>query len=180
MTAVPNPENIVFGEGVFYGNYAETDEFPLGATQGGGTFTYSPEFKAIEYDGSRGDTKGMKRIITSQTQMKVKALELFDTDKIAKLIPTASLGTETLDAKTYDALTVSETVEDADYLKNIAFVGKKADGKEIIIIMYNVLPDGALEATLEANSEVVPELTLTAHRDRATPNVVPFKILLGQ
>lgn len=178
--AVPNPENVVFGEGVFYVNYGELDEFALGATRGGGNFTYTPEYRAIEYDGARGDTKGMKRIVTSQTQMTVNVLELFDKDIISKLIPTAALGTDTLKTVTYDAITVSETVADTDYLTNVTFVGKRGDGKAVIIVLYNVLVDGALEAALEANSEVVPELTLTAHRDRTTPDTVPFKILLGQ
>ncbi|UTQ80020.1 hypothetical protein BC1_00068 [Bacillus phage BC-1] len=67
----PNPHALVLGEGAIIMNFGIKDkEIPLGALRGGGSFSYEPEFKAIEYNGSKGDTKGFKRIVGSKTQLK--------------------------------------------------------------------------------------------------------------
>lgn len=177
----PKPENILFGDwGAFYFNYKETDEMAVGATQGGGSFKYEPEFKEIEYDGSKGSTKGMKRITKSTTQLAFKTLEFLDKEKVKHFIAglETKQETETKDDKTYtyDVIEPTERITDDSYLKNVAYVGERLDGAIVEIIVYNALSDGSLELAFESESEVVPEITFTGHRDTENINRVPWKM----
>lgn len=175
---VPDPKKVMLGLGAVYINYGEVDEKQLGATQGGGTFSYEQNVKEIEYDGALGDTKGMKRIHGGKAMFSFKGLELIDKDKIKYAVLAATVKDGTLKTKTYDMITSTELISDADYLKNVAFVGRRADGKEIIIILENALSDGKLEMAILEDKEVVPELSFTGHRDPANITAPPFKIYI--
>ncbi|PHB61695.1 hypothetical protein [Bacillus wiedmannii] len=177
----PKPENILFGDwGAFYFNYGETDELLVGATQGGGSFKYEPEFKEIEYDGSPGSTKGMKRITKSLTQISFKALEFLDKNKVKNYIAGLKVSEETVtkDGKTikYDVITPTEKITDESYLKNVAWVGENLGGDIVEIIVENAMSDGSLEMSFESESEVVPEVTFTGHRDPSNIRKVPWKM----
>ncbi|EEM58647.1 hypothetical protein BK764_00325 [Bacillus thuringiensis serovar israelensis] len=176
----PKPENVLFGDwGAFFFNYGETDELPVGATQGGGSFKYEPEFKEIEYDGSPGDTMGMKRITKSKTQISFKTLEFLDKDKIKNFIAGLKVSEETVtkDGKTikYDVIEATERLTKDSYLKNVAWVGETLGGDIVEIIVYNALSDGSLELGFENESEVVPEVIFTGHRDPENIRKVPWK-----
>ncbi|OAK20847.1 hypothetical protein CN572_19365 [Bacillus wiedmannii] len=182
MTAPqPKPENILFGDwGAFYFNYGETNELLVGATQGGGSFKYEPEFKEIDYDGSPGSTKGMKRIIKSLTQISFKTLEFMDKEKVKNYIAGLKVSEETVmkNGKSikYDVITPTEKISNESYLKNVAWVGENLGGDIVEIIVENAMSDGSLELSFENESEVVPEVTFTGHRDPSNIRKVPWKM----
>lgn len=177
----PKPENILFGDwGAFYFNYGETTELLVGATQGGGSFKYEPEFKEIDYDGSPGSTKGMKRITKSLTQISFKALEFMDKEKVKSYIAGLKVSEETVmkNGKSikYDVITPTEKISSESYLKNVAWVGENLGGDVVEIIVENAMSDGSLELSFENESEVVPEITFTGHRDPSNIRKVPWKM----
>ncbi|AWC33263.1 MULTISPECIES: hypothetical protein [Bacillus cereus group] len=178
----PNPYALVLGEGAIIMNFGiKGKEVPLGALKGGGSFTYEPEFKAVEYNGSKGDTKGFKRIISSKTQMKTGGLlEFFDPKKVVNFFPGAEVSEvkKTVDGKekTYSVITSREKVTMDSYLENIAFVGETADGRDVIIIVLNALNDSSIEAAFEGGEEMAPEATFTGHRDPCDLDKAPFEI----
>ncbi|MGU3355383.1 hypothetical protein [Bacillus wiedmannii] len=177
----PKPENILFGDwGAFYFNYGETNELLVGATQGGGSFKYEPEFKEIDYDGSPGSTKGMKRIIKSLTQISFKTLEFMDKEKVKNYIAGLKVSEETVmkNGKSikYDVITPTEKISNESYLKNVAWVGENLGGDIVEIIVENAMSDGSLELSFENESEVVPEVTFTGHRDPSNIRKVPWKM----
>ncbi|PFT89517.1 hypothetical protein COK66_20235 [Bacillus cereus] len=174
----PNPYALVLGEGAIIANFGIKDkEVPLGALRGGGAFTYEPEFKAVEYNGSKGDTKGFKRIVSSKTQLKTGGmLEFFDPAKVKLAFPGAEVEKRKKGEKEYDVITSHERVNMDSYLENIAFVGETADGRDVIIIVENALNDSSIEAAFEGGDEMAPEATFTGHRDPCNINKAPFEI----
>lgn len=178
----PNPHALVLGEGAIIMNFGIKDkEIPLGALRGGGSFSYEPEFKAIEYNGSKGDTKGFKRIVGSKTQLKTGGLlEFFDPKKVVNFFPGAEVSevkkTVGGKEKSYSVITSREKVTMDSYLENIAFVGETADGRDVIIMVLNALNDSAIEAAFEGGDETAPEATFTGHRDPCDLDKAPFEI----
>ncbi|ALF02568.1 major tail protein [Bacillus phage phi4B1] len=149
--------------------------------RGGGAFSYAPEFKEVEYNGSKGDTKGFKRIIKSKTQLKTGGLlEFFDPKKVQLAFPGATVETVKKDfgrgEKEYSVVTSREILTMDSYLDNIAFVGQTADGRDVIIIVENALNDSAIEAAFEGGDEMAPEATFTGHRNPCDINKAPFEI----
>lgn len=151
--------------GVVYLNYGEAEERVLGATSGGNGFVVSREIKEIEVDGSKGKTKGFRRIITENATLTTNLKELS-----AENIKIALAGsTSTVDGTTQDE-TIKSTgqIVDADYLKNVALVTTiSGDSKPVVIKIYNALSDGDLDITTSDKDEAVVELQLSAHYDPA-------------
>ncbi|MED2175547.1 hypothetical protein P4V88_27010, partial [Bacillus thuringiensis] len=85
--------------------------------------------------------------------------------------------TVTKDGKTikYDVIEATERLTKDSYLKNVAWVGETLGGDIVEIIVYNALSDGSLELGFENESEVVPEVTFTGHRDPENIRKVPWK-----
>ncbi|EOQ18660.1 hypothetical protein [Bacillus cereus] len=178
----PNPYALVLGEGAIMMNFGiKNKEKPLGALRGGGSFSYEPEFKAIEYNGSKGDTKGFKRIVSSKTQLKTGGLlEFFNPEKTVNFFPGAEVEEVEKpvngEKKKYSVITSHEMVTMDSYLENIAFVGQTADGRDVIIMVLNALNDSSIEAAFEGGDEMAPEATFTGHRDPCDLDKAPFEI----
>ena len=77
-------ENIQIDYGIVYINYGETDKAQLGPTRGGGEFVATATIRDIEYDGSKGKTKGMQVVDDITAQLNVTQLNTsMDTLKMA-------------------------------------------------------------------------------------------------
>lgn len=164
--------NVMLGNGLFYFNYGETTETLVGATKGGGSFTVEREFKPIERDGTYGTVKGEVRKISVVPKLTINALEL-SADNLEKFYGmTATTETE------YTKLTEGVEVADSDFLTNVAFVGKRADGKQIVIIVENGLGNGNLELAFENKEEVATEVTYEGCYDPAALETPPYEIRL--
>ena len=77
-------ENIQIDYGIVYINYGENDKKLLGPTRGGGEFVATATIRDIEYDGSKGKTKGMQVVDDITAQLNVTQLNTsMDTLKMA-------------------------------------------------------------------------------------------------
>src|SRR5690554_5408512 len=77
-------ENIQIDYGIVFMNYGETDEKQLGPTRGGGEFVATATIRDIEFDGSKGKTKGMQVVDDITAQLNVTQLNTsMDTLKMA-------------------------------------------------------------------------------------------------
>jgi hypothetical protein len=169
--SVPNKTNIVLGDGVLYKDYAQGTQLTIGACRGDSVFNVDRQFREQEYNGSYGPTETLKVKTKVIVTMKIALLEL-STTNFTHLFQ----GFAKTDQTTYYELKESVDIADGDYWTNMAFVGQRADGKNIIIIMENVLGDGALNMAFKTKDDVVVDTMLTAHYGTATPTTPPYEI----
>lgn len=161
------PKNILFGAGTIHKNlkYANNkwnfEESIIGATSGGSKLTITPEFTDVEADGALVLVKGLKVKTGETASMEINLLEL--TEEIIKSAVVGQLGTS-VDA-TYDVIESKADLEEGDYFDNIAFVGKKLDGKNIIVILDNALCTSGLEAEGKNKEGAVGKYTFECHAD---------------
>lgn len=69
-------ENIVIDMGVVYVNYGELGEKILAPVRGGNQFLVERTIRDIEFDGRKGKTKGMRRIIEENAKLVVNLMDL--------------------------------------------------------------------------------------------------------
>ena len=163
------PKNILFGAGTIHKNLkfdAEKktwnfEESIVGGTSGGSKLSIIPEFVEIEADGALVATKGMRIKVGETAQMELNLLEL--TTEMIKSAVIGKLGTS--EDENYDLIESKADIEEGDYLENIAFVGKKLDGKNIIVIMDNALCTSGFESEGKNKEAGVGKYTFVCHAD---------------
>ena len=149
MTGVTEktPENILFGAGTIHrglkyeGSTWNFLDSLVGATSGGSKFSIVPEITSIEVDGALVATKGLDVKTGETATMEINFIEL--TSDIIQAAVFAKTGTSP-DTK-YDAYESRASIEEGDYWENIAFVGRTAKGRVIIVIMDNALCTSGFE-----------------------------------
>lgn len=168
-------ENVVIDSGVVYVNYNETDERILAPCRGDNVFLVEQEFKEVEYNGMRGKTKGMRRVITENASLTVNLMDM--SQENIKL----ALAGATLNSSTKAITNGTGKIASTEYLKNVCLVGTTMKGEEKVITLYNALADNGLSLGMVDKDESVVELAFAAHYDPtnlASPiykieNVVP-------
>lgn len=175
-------QNLLTGAGAFFVNYdMAADTFDtaveanklLGATRGGGQFTAVPTIRPIEVDGVDGLAKGLQVIDAWEVKMTASVIEV--TTKTIKTALAASKVDTT--GPDYDKITGKATIELADYVDNITWVGKlSGKDKPAIIQIYNVLNKNGLIVKTEKNGEVVVAFEFDAHYDAAELDEPPFAV----
>lgn len=161
------PKNILFGAGTIHKDLKYTnnkwnfEESIIGATSGGSKLTITPEFTDVEADGALVLVKGLKVKTGETASMEINLLEL--TKEIIKSAVVGQIGTSA-DA-TYDVIESKADLEEGDYFDNIAFVGKKLDGKNIIVILDNALCTSGLEAEGKNKEGAIGKYTFECHAD---------------
>lgn len=179
------PQNIMFGAGTFHKNLTYTagtggsagswnfEASCIGATQGGGKLTITPEFIDVEADGALVLVKGLKVKVGETAQMETSVLEL--TKDILKSALIADDGTS--EDSNYDLIESKADIESGDYLDNIAFVGKTLDGRNIIVIMDNALCTSGLETEGKNKEASVLSYTFECHADLSDDlDTLPYHI----
>jgi hypothetical protein len=175
-------KDIVIDAGAIYLNLGETGEKLLGATQGGSTFSIEQDVKVIEIDGTRGNTRGARRIITSNAGLKTSLLEMTTANLLLAIVGSSATDwTDTTSTgatgATHDQIRRTRNLSDIDYVTNIALVGtKQGTGENIILMLYNALADGKLEMKTEDKNESTLEVTFSAHYDPTDPLTEPWAI----
>jgi hypothetical protein len=167
---IPTDNDILLGEGVFYADYGEVGEAIIGATRGGSKLEVERVIREMPFDGAYGPHKGLRRYERYAPKFTVNLL------KMTYLSLSYGMPCDTSDEGNYHELVFRLNIEDADYLTNIAFVGKKHDGKPCIIIIYNALNDGNISLDFKEKDEVVGEMQYTGHYDDSTPTTPPLEI----
>jgi hypothetical protein len=169
---VPDSGNIILGEGKIYKNYGlGGTEAIIGATRGGASFSVARDIKEIDFDGSYGAVKTLRRKTKIQPSLKVSMLEL-NYDNLVDMF----CGLSTTPVSTYTEVTESIDIAEAEYFTNIAFVGTTLDGVAVVIVIDNALADEKIEMAFKTKDEVVADTVFTGHYDTSTPTTPPYSI----
>lgn len=171
---------LLINEGVVYINYGEAGERLLGATRGGTEFTIEQEVHMPEIDGAKGPLKGTRRIIESIARINTELLEM--THENFLLAISGADSTHVAAAAGPPAVAEHESIRrsrelaEMDYFTNVAVVGELADGREVIVLLYNTLNEEAVTIGQEDRNEAVLPLAFTAHYDPADLATEPWEI----
>lgn len=171
-------DHLVVDAGAVYVNLDEPDERLLGATRGGSEFSVEQDVREVEVDGSRGPLKGARRIIESRPTLTTNLLEASE-ENLLMALPAAE-GTPVPDATATTGTSIRRrrNIQAADYIKNIAIVGRKSGSNEPIVLkIYNALQDGNFTFGTSDRDETVIELTFTGHFDPNDMDVEPWEII---
>lgn len=123
------------------GAWDDSEENVLGATSGGNKLTIASELEPIEVDGATVTVKGMTQKIGESASLETNMVQ-----HSVESLKRAIVGKE-VDSliKGYTQIQTKPLIELSDYLDNVAFVGSKTDGQDVIIIMENAICTSGLE-----------------------------------
>jgi hypothetical protein len=151
-------ENIILDTGVVYVNYGEVGERILAPTRGGNTFEVDREVRIIERDGAMGKEKGLRRVIREDAMLTVRLMDL-SMDNLKLALPGTTLNGSKITS------TVDGEILEAEYLKNITWIGTDMEGKNKVITLFNPLIDEGIEINAEDKEEAVLEVAFAGHRN---------------
>ena len=166
-------ENIQIDYGIVYVNYGENDQKLLGPTRGGGEFVATATIRDIEYDGSKGKTKGMQVVDDITAQLNVTSLNA-SLESLKLALPYAK----------YDQATKTLTVDkdclgiipDEAYLKNITMFAKTVKGEYKKITLYNAMSENGLTFAAAPKAEGTIALNVYAHWDAVDDTTKLFEV----
>lgn len=157
------------------GAWTDDESHVLGATNGGNKLSIVPEITAIEVDGATVEIKGL-----SQKTSESATLEVNLAQHTVESIKRAIVGKEIENGliKGYTQIQTKSLIELSDYLDNIAYVGTKTDGTEIIIIMENAICTSGLELSGKNKETSVTTTTFkaTANFESGVYDTLPIYI----
>lgn len=174
------PDHLLLDAGAIYKNVVYDDLTgtfqgeALGATQGGNEFSYSQEIRAVEIDGVKGRVKGLQVIDSEEAVLTVNLLE-----QTAANIQLAIAGATLTSDDNYDVIESKGKIDAADYLDNIAYVGRvSGSAKPVVIVLENALSIEGLNLKPEDKKEAVLPIKFAAHigPDEAATGVLPVRI----
>jgi len=167
------PKNLLIDSGALYKNYDVIGkEALIGATSGGNEFTVNVKTRDVKVDGVKGLQKGLRFITDVEINLKTNMLEV-TTD----ILTMALLGTADTNGLEYDVITGKTTIEDADYIENVALVGRISGSLlPVIVILKNVLNTDGLKFKTQDDKDNVLPITFTAFSDPTTPTALPYEI----
>jgi hypothetical protein len=172
------PENILLGAGTIHKNLKfETGKWTgeiIGATSGGNKVAIAGEIVYIELDGALVKVKGLAVKQGGTATMEVNFAEI----KTEILKAATLFKEETTDAEGYAMLVDKPNIEEDDYIENFAFVGKTADGKKDIIVIFEyALCTNGLELEGKGKENSVIKLTMEAYaKNEGDLDTLPVKI----
>lgn len=153
-------ESIQIDYGLVYVNFGEVGEALLGPTRGGATFDVTVTRREIEFDGSRGKTKGMQVIDAIDAKLTVNSLDA-SMDSLALAMPFATYESDKLTCGS-GAVGV---IPDANYLANVTMFGKLASGEYKKITLYNAMNEKDFSFAAVPKGEGLVGLEIFAHWD---------------
>lgn len=158
------PENILLGAGTIHKNLkwegGKWSGDVIGATSGGNKVSIAGEFVEIELDGALVKVKGLAVKQGGTATMEVNFAELN-----SEVIQRATLFTTAeSEAEGYTKFVDKAAITEGDYVENFGFVGKTANGKkDIIIIFENALCTSGFELEGKNKENSVVKLTMEAY-----------------
>lgn len=172
------PENILLGAGTYHKGLQFADGAwtgtCIGATSGGGKVSIEGEYLDIELDGALVLVKGLTVKTGGKATMEVSMAELSgDNIKMA-----TNFAEGESDAEGYAMYVDKPNISDGDYIENFGFVGKTANGKKDIIIIFEyALCKSAFELEGKNKENSVLKLVLDAYAENAGDlDTLPVKI----
>lgn len=117
------------------GEWDDSEENVLGATSGGNKISISSELMDVEVDGATVKVTGLTHKTGESGSLETNLVQ-HNKESLKRAI----VGKE-VDSliKGYNQIQTKPLIELSDYLDNIAYVGVKTNGEEIIIIMENAI-----------------------------------------
>lgn len=178
------PNNLILNAGTFYKNLVYSggawNGTILGATSGGGTISFTPEYFEPQIDGATVSVKNMIWKVGETASIKVTLTEVnpsLFTDALHLVASTADNV-----ANVHTVWTTKSQIGPSDYLNNIAYVGTLSSGTTIIFILPNPICLGALEISPKDKENATYEVEFkgTATFAQEELNYIPYKIYYPQ
>ena len=160
-------KGLTFGSGKWEGTI-------IGATSGGGKLSIAGEYIDIDLDGALVLVKGLTVKQGGTASMECNIAELNgDTIKMATNFKQGES-----DAEGYDMFVDKPNIEEGDYVDNFGFVGKTANGKkDIIIIFESALCKSAFELETKKKENSVLKVVMDAYAENEGDlDTLPVKI----
>ena len=172
------PKNILLGAGTYHKNFKfEGNKWTgpvIGATNGGGKVSIKGEYVDLELDGALVKFEGQTVKQGGTASMEVTYAEISpDIIKMATLFEEKES-----DADGYVMLVDKANITADDYVENFAFVGKTADGKrDIIVVFEKALCTSGMELEGKHKEQSVVKLVLDAYaNNEGDLDTLPVKI----
>ena len=172
------PDDILLGAGTYHrGLKFDGGQWTgacIGATSGGGKVSIAGEYKDIELDGALVLVKGLTVKRGGTASIEASMAEL-NGDNI-KLATNFTEGES--DAEGYAMYIDKPNISDGDYIENFGFVGKTANGKKDIIVIFEyALCKSAMELEPKNKENSVLKVVLDAYAENAGDlDTLPVKI----
>lgn len=147
------------------GAWDDSEESVLCATSGGTKANISSEFLDIEVDGAYVKVSGFKVKVGETATIEVNMLNQ-SVDSLKRAI----VGKESEDQliKGFTQIETKPLLELSDYLDNIGYVYRRANGKMVIIILENVICSSGFETENKNKEATVTPITFEATADFAS------------
>ena len=176
-------KNFQLDAGALYKNWAIGTDTPatanaklIGATQGGATIAITPEIRQMEVDGAKGAVKGLE-VIESWAATLTATVKEVTPDTIQLALADSTISTTAVTG--YTKIVPGEDLADADYMTNVAWVGKLLGASDpIVIILKNTVSLNGWNLQVQDKNEGGVPLVLTAHYDVADLDSVPIEIYM--
>lgn len=145
----------------------------LGVTRGGGNFNVTKETRTPEVDGVRYPYKGGTFVDSADAYLGGTSLEVNATNW-ARFMATATVdGTVTTKKK----LTMRTAIADSDYIDSLCWIGDLADGRLVMIELYNALNTADFSFTFADKNEGTTPFEFHAHQaDVLDYDIAPFAV----
>ncbi len=172
------PEDILLGAGTYHrGLKFEEGVWTgacIGATSGGGKLSIEGEYQDIEIDGMHVLTKGFTVKHGGKASFEVSIAELSG-DNIKM---TTNFREDISDVEGYSLYVDKANIEEGDYIENFGFVGKTANGKKDIIVIFEyALCKSAFELEGKNKEASVLKAVLEAYAEnQGDLDTLPVKI----
>lgn len=160
------PDDVLFGAGTYHTNLAwdsvgkKWGGAIIGATSGGGKLAIEGEYVDIEIDGALVPFKGQTVKQGGKASMEATFAEIKgDTIKMGTNFKEGDS-----DAEGYTMYVDKPDIEEGDYIENFGFVGKTANGKKNIVVIFDyALCKSAFELEPKNKEQSVLKLVMEAY-----------------
>lgn len=164
--------SIVYFEKYTGWNAAQT---VIGATSGGTKLTITPEFTDIEADGATVKVKGLAVKTGETAVLETNMLEI-----TKEAIQEAIVGTLVEDdtvPEGYSEIVSTPQISEDDYIENLGFVGRRLDGKKVIVIFDNALCTSGFEVESKNKENSVLKAKFECYADLTDdPTKLPYHV----
>lgn len=179
------PKKVIFGAGVYatglpWGSVPTEDDVTtglIGATNGGGTITITPELVDLELDGVLVKARGLTQKAGETAVMETNMAEV-SVDYLAKAV--IGKASETLDKK-FDVIDSKAKLEDTDYFTGFGYIGQMLDGRALMVIFKNALVTEGIEIEAKNKEQVTIPAKVECYSDTSEGSdldKLPYRIYI--
>lgn len=158
-------ENIQIDHGILVKNYGlESQEF-IAPVRGGTNFKVERTYRNIEFDGTKGKTKGLKTIDDENATLTAKTLNS-SLETLADKLPGSKITRDT-SANKITKIEAGEMgiIDEEEYIQNITMFAQKISGEYIKVTITNALDENGLDYSAVQKTEGEIELVYSAHHE---------------